>query len=256
MQPSQIKPYHDEGWLSFVNQFRSGSTLKDSAWATVFAPLQRTLEKPSMLVGQLGQSLDGRIATVTGHSKYINGQDGLEHLHRLRALMDGVLIGVATAITDDPLLTVRQVSGPHPARIVIDPSGRLPASAKVWNDDGVRRIIITAQDTNPRLPVGVEHITIALKNKQIDPTDTIQALAQRGIKSILVEGGANTIARFLTSGQLDRLHLIVAPIILGSGRTGLNLHQIQSVDEAIRPKVTPHLLGGEVLFDCAFNRLT
>ena len=77
-------------------------------------------------VGQIGQSLDGRIATPTGHSHYINGPAGLDHLHRLRALVDAVLVGVGTAIADDPQLTVRRVAGPNPARVVLDPK-RPPA---------------------------------------------------------------------------------------------------------------------------------
>ena len=82
-----------------------------------------------VVVGQIGQSIDGRIATVTGHSKYINGPAGLAHLHRLRALVDAVLVGIGTAIADDPQLTVRRVAGPSPARIVLDPRGRLPSDA-------------------------------------------------------------------------------------------------------------------------------
>ncbi len=83
-----------------------------------------------VVVGQIGQSLDGRIATESGHSKYINGPAGLAHLHRLRALVDGIVIGVGTAIADDPQLTVRRVSGPHPARVVIDPKDGWAATPK------------------------------------------------------------------------------------------------------------------------------
>src|SRR2546430_15216721 len=84
----------------------------------------------------------GRIATVTGHSKYINGPAGLAHLHRLRALVDGVLVGIGTAVADDPQLTVRRVAGPSPARIVLDPRGRLPPDARVLTADGTRRIVV------------------------------------------------------------------------------------------------------------------
>ena len=84
-----------------------------------------------VIVGQVGQSLDGRVATATGHSKYINCPAGIEHLHRLRALVDIVVVGVGTALADDPQLTVRQVAGPQPARAVIDPRGRLGAQRKV-----------------------------------------------------------------------------------------------------------------------------
>src|SRR5262249_39386848 len=80
-----------------------------------------------MAVGQVGQSLDGRVATESGHSHYINGPAGLAHLHRLRALVDAVVVGVGTALTDNPQLTVRRVTGPQPARVVIDSGGRLSA---------------------------------------------------------------------------------------------------------------------------------
>ena len=93
----------------------------------VFGPLRKGTVDDLVIVGQIGQSLDGRIATESGHSKYINGPAGLVHLHRLRALMDAVVVGVGTAIADDPQLTVRRVAGPQPARVVIDPKGRLGA---------------------------------------------------------------------------------------------------------------------------------
>src|SRR5689334_1305941 len=116
-----------------------------------------------MVVGQIGQSLDGRIATVTGHSHYINGEAGLVHLHRLRALVDAVVIGIGTALADDPQLTVRRVEGRNPARIVIDRNGRLPVSARLLDADGVRRIVITSQPRSD-LPAGVETLILPSEN--------------------------------------------------------------------------------------------
>ena len=107
----------------------------------MFGPLRAGMVDDIMVVGQLGQSLDGRVATQTGHSHYINGPAGLAHLHRLRALVDAVVIGIGTALADDPQLTVRRVSGPQPVRVVIDPGGRLPPSARLLANDGVRRIL-------------------------------------------------------------------------------------------------------------------
>jgi riboflavin biosynthesis pyrimidine reductase len=95
----------------------------------MFGPLRGGRVDALVVVGQFGQSIDARIATVTGHSRYINGPAGLAHLHRLRALVDAVLIGVSTAIADDPQLTVRRVAGPSPARVILDPKGRLPPGA-------------------------------------------------------------------------------------------------------------------------------
>jgi len=201
-------------------------------------------------VGQIGQSLDGRIATESGHSKYINGPAGLDHLHRLRALVDAVVIGVGTALADDPLLTVRRVSGPQPARVVLDPNGRLPAGVKVFADDGVRRLLITAQGTGCTPPTGVEIIALPAIDKYIAPSAILMALAERGMRRVLIEGGADTVSRFLAAGCLDRLHVMVAPIILGAGRASFILPPIERADQALRMPIRTHQLNDEVLYDC------
>ena len=123
-------------------------------WTDVFGPLRKGAVDDLVVVGQIGQSLDGRIATASGHSKYINGPAGIEHLHRLRALVDIIVVGVGTAIADDPQLTVRQVSGPQPVRAVIDPNGRLGSDARLFADDGVRRLLITVEGTRCNPPAG------------------------------------------------------------------------------------------------------
>jgi riboflavin-specific deaminase-like protein len=203
-----------------------------------------------LVVGQIGQSLDGRVATETGHSHYINGPAGLAHLHRLRALVDAVVIGVGTALADDPRLTVRRVSGPQPARVVIDPGGRLPGGARVFADDGVRRIVIAGAGACPPLPSGIEVVSVAKDHGMIAPAEILRALAQCGFRRLLIEGGANTLSRFLAAGCLDRLHVVVAPIILGSGRASFVLPPIERADQALRAPVHVHRLDDEVLFDC------
>src|SRR5215468_8704378 len=132
-------------WVEFSNIFRSKVRPLPQPWGEMFGALQKGAVDDLVIVGQIGQSLDGRIATESGHSKYINGPAGLTHLHRLRALVDAVVIGVGTAIADDPQLTVRRVTGRQPARVVIDPKGRLDSKAKVFGEDGARRILITAE---------------------------------------------------------------------------------------------------------------
>ncbi len=205
------------------------------------------------MVGQIGQSLDGRIATVRGHSHYINGRAAIIHLHRLRALVDAVLVGVGTAIADDPQLTVRHVPGPNPARVVIDPGARLPPSARCMADDGTRRIVIQSGD-DPR-PGGVEVVRIAPEGGLIDPHHIRERLAALGLRRVLIEGGGKTISQFLDAGCLDRLHVLVAPIILGSGPVGIGLAEIATLDQAMRPRATvTEFPGGDVLFDCEFRR--
>jgi riboflavin-specific deaminase-like protein len=203
-----------------------------------------------VVVGQIGQSLDGRIATISGHSKYINGPAGLTHLHRLRALVDAVVIGVGTALADDPQLTVRRVVGPHPARVILDPFGRLAVTARAFANDGVRRLLVTAQGRPCNPPAGTEVVALPTTDRHIAPATIIAALAERGFRRMLIEGGADTVSRFLTAGCLDRLHVMVAPIILGSGRAGFHLPPIERADQALRMTVHVHKLEDEVLFDC------
>jgi diaminohydroxyphosphoribosylaminopyrimidine deaminase/5-amino-6-(5-phosphoribosylamino)uracil reductase len=203
-----------------------------------------------VVVGQVGQTMDGRIATVTGQSKYVNGPEGLTHLHQLRALVDAIVIGVGTALADNPQLTVRLVHGKSPARIVIDPRGRLPHQSLVWQDDGIRKIWVIGDGVNVDYLPQVELISLPASDGRIDPLQILQILSAKGLKRVLVEGGAETVSRFIGAGCLDRLHLIVAPIVMGSGRPSFNLPPIEHMDQAMRLPVKTHLLGNEIVFDC------
>ena len=100
-----------DAWGNFAESFRDPDQVLPPPWAELFEPLRTGTVDSLVVIAQIGQTLDGRIATETGHSKYINGPSGLAHLHRLRSLVDAVLIGVGTALADDPLLTVRRVAG-------------------------------------------------------------------------------------------------------------------------------------------------
>lgn len=210
------------------------------------------------VVAQLGQSLDGRIATVTGHSFYINGKAALDHLHAIRAHVDAVVVGIGTVIADDPQLNVRRVAGPDPARVVIDPNGRLPVSARILRDDGVRRLVLRRAGRGEALPTGVEEVIIAgAEAGSVAPQQILKLLRQNGFRRILLEGGARTISDFLEAGCIDRLHMLVAPMLIGSGKPGIALPPIKTLDDALRPTTSAYLLeGGDVLFDCDLRRLT
>ncbi len=215
----------------------------------IFEPLLGTAP---LVIGQLGQSLDGRIATRTGHSHYINGAAALTHLHCLRALVEGVLVGAGTVIADNPLLTVRHVPGEQPARIVLDPNGRVPNTARLWHTPG-RRIVM--QRGNLVRPEGVEIVPLpGVAGEPIAPQVILAALRQVGIRRILVEGGAHTLSHFLAAGALDRLHFLIGPLILGSGLPGLTLPPIDRLDGALRPITRCYpLYGGDIIVDCAFS---
>jgi len=237
-------------WENFVEHFRSEQQPLPQAWADLFGPLCVGTVDDLVVVGQVGQSLDGRVATATGHSKFINCPAGIEHLHRLRALVDIVVVGVGTALADNPQLTVRQVAGPQPARAVIDPRGRLGANARLFADDGVRRLLITTDGSRTTPPLGVEGIALPAEDGNIAPSAIVAALAGAGMRRILIEGGADTVSRFIAARCLDRLHVVIAPVVIGSGPAGLSLAPIDKMDHALRFPIRIHNLGPEVLFDC------
>ena len=243
-----------DDWSKVPSNFRASSSPLPEPWEARFGPLRRGSIDGLVVVGQIGQSIDGRIATVTGHSKYINGPAGLAHLHRLRALVDAVLVGIGTAVADDPLLTVRRCAGPSPARIVLDPRGRLSPGAKVLGDDGVRRLVIVAEGVAPKLPAGVEIVPVAAKGGEVAPAAILVALAERGFGRILIEGGAHTVSRFIAAGCLDRLHVTVAPVLLGSGIPAFTLPEAARIADGLRFAWTVHTLDPDVLFDIALDR--
>ena len=227
-----------------------GSTL----WPIYGPIIQGAAENHPFIVGQIGQSLDGRIATVTNQSHYINSEAARVHLHRLRALADVVVVGVGTVLADDPQLTVRHTEGRHPARVIIDPQGRAPTDAKCFRDDGVRRIVI--QSESHIRPGGVECVRVPAGSDGLPPSGIVAALSELGLRRILVEGGAVTLSRFLAAGCLTRLHILTAPMIIGSGKMGIQLPEIATLDAAIRPCTRAHLLpGGDILFDCDIGAL-
>lgn len=212
------------------------------------APTGRTF-----VVAQLGQSLDGRIATLSGESRWINNHAALVHVHRVRAAVDAVIVGVGTVVADDPLLNVRHVAGRNPARVVIDPTGRMPQDAKcLAAGDGVRRLVVRATDCTAGVPAGVEVVAVdRVADGSLPPGEIIAALARAGLRTFLVEGGAGTISGFVDAGAVTRLHVLVAPVILGSGKPGLALRPIDRLAQALRPRADIHVLAdGDVLFDC------
>ena len=248
--PTSKKFASPQTWEDFVHLFRNRHELFSSVWTDVFAPLCRGTVDDLVIVGQIGQSLDGRIATASGHSKYINCPAGIEHLHRLRALVDIVVVGVGTAVADDPQLTVRRVPGPQPARAVIDPSGRLGSGARLFANDGNRRLLITVEGTRCNPPAGVEIVALPEQDGEIAPSAIVAALARIGMRRILIEGGADTLSRFLTARCLDRMHVTVAPVILGQGGPGIVLPPADRADRVPRMPVRVHKMADDVLFDC------
>lgn len=219
---------------------------------TIYAPLARRDMGP-IAIGQIGQSLDGRVATVSGDARDISGPDGLRHLHRLRALVDAVVIGVRTALHDTPRLTVRLCPGQNPARVIIDPRGRLPDNAPALRDDGTRRIVV--QTVAQARPKGVEVVRLpSLTDGTLAPRQILSALQELGLNTVLVEGGGITVSRFFEAGLLSHLHIAVAPLLIGGGPQGFNrITQVGSLAEAPRPQTQVCDMGSDILFNCTLT---
>jgi len=120
----------------------------------------------------------------------------------------------------------------------------------MFADNGVRRVLITEQGTRCAPPSGVEIVALPAADGQLAPSAILAALADCGMRRILIEGGANTVSRFLSAGCLDRLHVMVAPIILGAGGPGLIMPSLERADQALRMPMRVHKVGDDVLFDC------
>lgn len=207
--------------------------------------------KEKWILGQLGQSLDGRIATEAGDSHYVTGDEDLIRLHRIRSMADAVIVGANTVTSDNPKMTVRMVKGSNPVRVILDPQGRLDNDSFVFQDRSAKTIVLRGRGVSlSQSHPDVQMIDLDyVKGEGFGMSELKSILRQEGYKKILVEGGGVTVSRFLQAGALDRLHITVAPMIIGSGRHGLELSAIESLSEAIKPKCRQFKLGNDVLFD-------
>jgi diaminohydroxyphosphoribosylaminopyrimidine deaminase/5-amino-6-(5-phosphoribosylamino)uracil reductase len=177
---------------------------------------------------KLAVSLDGRIATRTGASKWVTGPEARAKVHELRSGMDAVAVGIGTVVADDPRLTVRGVEGRSPVRVVFDTKLRTPFSARlVGTARETATWVITSVDASPAVEQsltdhGVQVLRVSPSAEgRIDVTAALRALAQRGVVSLMVEGGAELAGSVLAARLADELHVFVSPILLGPrGRPG------------------------------------
>jgi len=213
----------------------------------LYAPIAST--EGSFVLAQVGQSLDGRVATPSGDARDISGPDGIAHLHRCRALVEAVIVGIGTVKCDDPRLSVRAVKGPNPVRVVIDCRAELTGDERLFRDGGAPVVLVQADDA-PIRAYDADVLRVPRGDNGLDPRDILEGLAERGLRRILVEGGARTIARFVEANLVDRLHVAIAPLIIGSGPAGIALSPIENLTSAHRPSTKVYTLGSDIVFDC------
>ncbi|HYN98467.1 MAG TPA: bifunctional diaminohydroxyphosphoribosylaminopyrimidine deaminase/5-amino-6-(5-phosphoribosylamino)uracil reductase RibD [Actinomycetota bacterium] len=186
--------------------------------------LHRVTGRP-FVTYKAGMSLDGRTAAIDGTSQWITSEEARRDAHRLRAQSDAICAGVGTVLADDPKLTVRAVAGPRPPlRVVVDSAARTPAAAQVLSDDAPTVLFTATGDANGALTslkeAGVEVISLPDDNGQVDLAAMLRVLGDRGIVSLLLEGGATLAGAFAKKGLVDRYVFYLAPKLLGVSDAG------------------------------------
>ena len=212
----------------------------------ILLPILRKNKK--LVIAQVGQSIDGRIALNNGNSHYINNPKSIIYLHCLRSISDAIIVGSNTIKKDDPLLTTRKIKGTNPKRIIIDGSLSLNNKYKIFND-GNENIIFTKSNKNIRLN---NSTIIRLKEKNFTK-NFITQIKKLKYKYILVEGGSKTISELINNKYIDILQFMIAPILIGSGINSLNLKEISNLNKAIRPKHNFNELENEIIVNLFLN---
>lgn len=233
------------GWLSLLPADDPRSALVD-----LYLPLCSATPSRPLVVGHLGQSLDGFIATPSGESRFVTGSENMVHMHRLRALSDAVVVGAGTVAADDPQLTTRLVPGDSPLRVIFDPNRRLSASARVFTDGATRTLYVSADGNDLPPPGAAEALTLTHRSGAPAMAELIEALRARGCVRIFVEGGGVTVSALVEAGLLDRLQVTVAPILIGEGRPGIRFAAPERLSACLRPACRVFQMGRDVLFDC------
>jgi len=203
-------------------EVKSGLLEKESAELNEIFIKYITENKPFCVL-KTAMTLDGKIATSTGDSKWISNKKSRKHVHQLRHRFSGIMVGIGTVIADDPMLTTRleNKKGKDPHRIVVDTEGRIPLDSKVLNQKSKSKTIIaTTEKISPEKienlkEKNAEVILTPLKNNKVDLNYLFESLAKMGIDSILVEGGSTLNESLLKAKLVDKVITFIAPKIIG-----------------------------------------
>jgi len=212
----------------------------------IILPLIR--KKDRNFIGQIGQSLDAKIALNNGNSHYINEKESITYLHCLRSISDGILVGVNTIIKDNPLLTTRKIKGQNPIRLIIDPSLRLTNKYKIFKDKNTNIVFTTSNKTK-----NLNNTTIVKFPKKNFTLSIYKFLKKSSLKYILIEGGPTTLSHFIEQNLINYMQFIISPTLIGSGISSVKLKPITNLKKAIRRKSNFVKLGKEIVATLDFN---
>jgi diaminohydroxyphosphoribosylaminopyrimidine deaminase/5-amino-6-(5-phosphoribosylamino)uracil reductase len=221
----------ENGWIHVVQQGKADAQVVSQLLLYLpfcIAPLLTKNRKKALSLSHFAQTLDGHIATKTNQSKWIGNQENLIHAHRIRAVVDAVIIGNKTLLEDQPKLTVRLVEGENPAKVVI---GNSDYCEKSLTASGSRVFRITTNDISNCQNENIEYIQLKAEDGRMKSEDILAELHKKGVYSVLIEGGSYTSSIFLNERNIDILQLHISPMLFGSGLKAFNLPSIDLVDE-------------------------
>jgi len=211
-------------------------------------------KKPFVVV-KAAMSLDGKIATRTGDSKYITGREARKFVHHLRTELDAIMVGANTVLKDNPLLTVRLVNGRNPIKVVVDSKLKIPLNANIVKNEPTKLIVATTKKA-PRVKVkklqhkGVNVLTVKTKKGKVDLDDLMKELGKLDITSIMIEGGAELNAEAIRSGIADKLLFFISPGLIGDGLAAIGDMGIKKVDKSIKLKhLNYRKIGRDILLE-------
>lgn len=213
--------------------------------------VRRPTERPYVVL-KYAQTLDGRIATASGDARWISGEPERRVSHAMRAACDAVMVGIGTVLRDDPRLTVRMVPGASPIRVILDSSLRVPPQARILDGDAVTIALTTARSSPARREaLRQRRVRVEVVGEGPDGVDLhegLARLAELGIRSLLVEGGARVITSLLRDRFADRVVVALAPMLLGKGTEAVGDLGVGQVVDALRlVNPTRHAAGSDLL---------
>jgi diaminohydroxyphosphoribosylaminopyrimidine deaminase/5-amino-6-(5-phosphoribosylamino)uracil reductase len=200
------------------------------------------------VIAKFAMSLDGKIATRTGDSKWITSDEARNYAHRQRHSVDAIMVGAETIIADDPQLTARGYSGRggraklQPLRVIVDGKGRVPVTAKVFSEPGKTLVAVAdGQVSKEKLETkrdGTEYIVLRSDNGLIDIAELLKTLGQRQITTVMIEGGGRLLGYVFDHHLVDKVLAFVAPIIIGGeeAKTAVSGRGVEKVADALQLK--------------------
>lgn len=215
------------------------------------------LTKNPFVVLKTAMSLDGKIATRTGESKWITSEKSRLEVHNLRNKLSAIMVGVNTVIKDNPELTCRIENGNDPIRIIVDSTLKIPMDSKVLQNKDNKTIIVTTKRANINsmqelLKKNIQVIIIEEKNGQVDLSALIKKLGELGIDSILLEGGSTLNYSALEENIVDKVMVYIAPKIIGgeSSKTPVGGRGIDKLNDAFKLKnIAINILNEDILVE-------